>query len=383
MIKYEIKKLFSNKLSIALIIICFLVNGYTIINKPNKIKRYYDDIEAYNKMYSDLQGDIDEEKVRHVTEQYNILKTKQLSRSLSYEYNPKLYTGYEYKEVSLYEEMYNKYQYILSYGDSIEKYKDYCKDNYTFYDDRYISSYYKSIYETYNNRTIEHFYKTKNYKYMFEYEFSNLCIIICLISLLAGIFSGDREKRMSELIVTSKNGKNRMFFGKILAGIIVSVILALVFIAEDVSLFISVFDLSHLNEPIYSVEEMQYCIYDISIWQYLLLSEAIRLVGVVALGGLIMLASSITSNQLSSVVTSTVIILPFIVVNSKNVMFNVIRLLHIREDVASLNIKYVFGNCTNYIYYSVIMCSILTVLLIIMAYLMETKAAKIIRRERC
>ncbi|MBS5258744.1 MAG: hypothetical protein KHY43_05160, partial [Lachnospira eligens] len=99
---YEIKKIITNRLTIYIFVITFLINGFVIARKPSTIRNYYDNKSAYDEMYQYLGGDITEEKVSYVTEKYEELYAKSMSRTLSTEYDEILRTGYETTELSLY-----------------------------------------------------------------------------------------------------------------------------------------------------------------------------------------------------------------------------------------------------------------------------------------
>ena len=167
-IGYEIKKIITNRLTIYIFAITFLINGFVIAKKPSTIRNYYDNKSAYDEMYQYLGGNITEEKVSYVTEKYEELYAKSMSRTLSTEYDDSLRTGDETTELSLYSEMYKKYQYILNYSDNIENVRSACEENSVFYDstgNKALKNYNRSILNTYNHRDIKDFRETKNWKY--------------------------------------------------------------------------------------------------------------------------------------------------------------------------------------------------------------------------
>lgn len=73
---YEIKKIITNRLTIYIFVITFLINGFVIARKPSTIRNYYDNKSAYDEMYQYLGDDITEEKVSYVTEKYEELYAK-------------------------------------------------------------------------------------------------------------------------------------------------------------------------------------------------------------------------------------------------------------------------------------------------------------------
>ena len=75
-IGYEIKKIITNRLTIYIFAITFLINGFVIAKKPSTIRNYYDNKSAYDEMYQYLGGNITEEKVSYVTEKYEELYAK-------------------------------------------------------------------------------------------------------------------------------------------------------------------------------------------------------------------------------------------------------------------------------------------------------------------
>lgn len=384
-IGYEFKKILSNKLTIYIFLICFLVNGFVIVTKPNSIRGFYDNKRAYDEMYVKLSGDVTKENVDFVTKEYERLNVKFITNTFSPEYSKEFLTGYEAGDYMLYREMYEKFQYIESYEESLEEVRNISEENAVFYDKtgkKELQAYNERIVDTYTDRHISGFYETKNYKYYLDYAFSNLCILLVLIAALKGVFSVERESNMSTLILTSRYGKIKTFLGKMFAGGLVAFIVTVLFLVEDFVLFVVTFGYKGLMEPIYSVEEMRYCIYDVSIMEYILIMGVVKLTGMLVLGAVIMLASAISNSNLTAIVLSVLGILPMIVVNKDNGICNAIRLLNITEDAKKINCLSVMGSPIIYIDYSLVTCVILAIICVILSCLIETRYGKVFRRER-
>lgn len=382
---YELRKIMSNRLTIYMFIIGLLINAFVIVKKPDTIRHFYNDKKAYDMMYDRLSGSIKQEDIDYITENYNRLAAKSNSHSFSQEFDEKCLTGYEYNDYKLFKEMYEKYQYIGNYEKSLEKVRQTSSENIEYYEktgNKELVSYNRNIFEKYDDRSILNFYETKNFKYYFNYSFSNLCILFVIIAALKGIFSAERESHMSTLILTSRHGKTKNFAGKISAGLLMTVMVTLVFVIEDFIAFMATFQYRGLLEPIYSVEEMRYCIYDVSILQYLLIMAAMKLIGMLVISCIIMLASAVAGSNLSAIVLSVLFILPMLVFNEKDVMFNAVRLLQISGDAGKMNCINFMGQSCIYIYYCVITCVVLAVICLLLSFAVETQFGRIFGRER-
>lgn len=382
---YEIKKIITNRLTIYIFVITFLINGFVIARKPSTIRNYYDNKSAYDEMYQYLGDDITEEKVSYVTEKYEELYAKSMSRTLSTEYDDSLRTGYETTELSLYSEMYKKYQYILNYSDNIENVRSACEENSVFYDstgNKALKDYNQSILNTYNQRNIKDFRETKNWKYYLGYSFSNLCILITILCALKGIFSNERETNMSTMIVTCRYGKSRCFISKAVAGVVIAFGITAAFIIEDFVMFNITFGYKGITNPVYSIEDMQYCIYDVSILKYIIIINLFRMAGILGITSIVILASAIAQTNLVAIVLGVAGILPFIILNEKEIPFNIVRLLQINQDASTFNSIFVMDRPVIYINYCLVTGILMSVVIIILAYIVEVHCSTLTGRER-
>ncbi len=382
---YELRKILSNRLTVYIFIIGFLINAFVIIKKPDTIRHYYNDKQAFDDMYERLSGAITQEDIDYVTENYIRLEQKSMSASFDQEYSEKYLTGYEYRDHTLFSEMYEKYRYIENYGNSIEKVRQISSENAAYYEKTGRQAplrYNRHILETYSDRTISNFYETKNWKYYLNYSFSNLCILFVVIAALSGLFASERESRMSTLLLTSRYGKTKTFAGKAATGLLVTAGVTLLFIIEDFICFMATFQYKGLLEPIYSVEEMQFCIYDVSILTYLLIMAGMKLAGMLAIACVIMLASALAGSNLSAVVLSLLGILPMLVFNEKDVIFNAVRLLQISSDASRMNCIDFCGQSVVYLYYCLGTCAVLAAVCLLLGFAVETQYGRVFRRER-
>lgn len=382
---YEIKKIITNRLTIYIFVITFLINGFVIARKPSTIRNYYDNKSAYDEMYQYLGDDITEEKVSYVTEKYEELYAKSMSRTLSTEYDDSLRTGYETTELSLYSEMYKKYQYILNYSDNIENVRSACEENSVFYDstgNKALKDYNQSILNTYNQRNIKDFRETKNWKYYLGYSFSNLCILITILCALKGIFSNERETNMSMMIVTCRYGKSRCFISKAVAGVVIAFGITAAFIIEDFVMFNITFGYKGITNPVYSIEDMLYCIYDVSILKYIIIINLFRMAGILGITSIVILASAIAQTNLVAIVLGVAGILPFIILNEKEIPFNIVRLLQINQDASTFNSIFVMDRPVIYINYCLVTGILMSVVIIILAYIVEVHCSTLTGRER-
>lgn len=384
-ILYEIKKILSNKIAMYLFMIGILVNGFVIINKPDTIRNFYNYRKEYIELYDRLEGKVTDEKVRYVQEKYNELNAKNITRSFSYEYDESLLTGYEISDYELFREMNEKYKYIQDFDNSMEKINTISKENIEYYeqtDNPELIDYNKKISNTYSSRHINNFYETKYWKYYLNYAFSNLCILLVTILACKGVFSGERESKMETLIVTSRYGKRKTFISKIIASIIVTIVISITFIVEDFVLFTHVFNLKGMSEPIYSVEEMKYCMMDVSIIKYIFILNMYKIIGMICISGIVLLASALAGSNLLSIVSSVLFILPFIVFNDRDIACNVIRLLQVNGDLMCMKSKFFMGRSFIYVYFCLFTSLIILGIIWLVIFIIENYYNHLFGRER-
>lgn len=384
---YEFKKIIFSKISICVMLICLGLNGYIayVRTKAPDARKYDDYIDAKVKLYKQLEGEITEDKINYITYNYKILEEKFISQSLSHDYDPNTLSGYESTDYLLFSEVYKKLSYELGYSDRMVSIRDMARENVLFYRKqgaKDVEDYNTRIYASYSDRKLENFYRTDQWNYYFTYSFSNLMIILTMVIMLSGIFCNERENGMSALILTSKSGKVKTYINKVLVALLVSVCVTAVFCVEDLAVFTYGCDLKGFSEPLYSVEEMAYTIYDISIIQYIFMMAGIKCIGMMAIAMIILTASAISGNSLSGIVTSIVCIIPFIVINEFRLPANIVRLLQISEDASTMSIANIFGNIVSYIEYNIITSLMLVALLLIISYLIENVSCKVLGKER-
>ena len=153
------------------------------------------------------------------------------------------------------------------------------------------------------------------------------------------------------------------------------------FIIEDFVMFNVTFGYKGIMNPVYSIEEMQYCIYDVSILGYIVILNLFRIAGMLGITSIILLSSSLAQTNLVSVVLGVAGILPFIILNQQNIPFNIVRLLQINQDAAAFNSIFIMNRPVIYINYCLVTGILMSVVFIMLAYIVEVHCSTLTDRK--
>ena len=137
-----------------------------------------------------------------------------------------------------------------------------------------------------------------------------------------------------------------------------------------------------ITNPVYSIEDMQYCIYDVSILKYIIIINLFRMAGILGITSIVILASAIAQTNLVAIVLGVAGILPFIILNEKEIPFNIVRLLQINQDASTFNSIFVMDRPVIYINYCLVTGILMSVVIIILAYIVEVHCSTLTGRER-
>lgn len=148
----------------------------------------------------------------------------------------------------------------------------------------------------YERRDLEHAIRQYNHKidyhpcdaqqlniaflWLNDFEWLHYLYPLIICTLLAPLFAVESESGMYQLLFISKKGKKQLFRNKILSGIICSAFFSLCYTFLTFVLFWIRFGLSFqmLFAPIQCAEYYQNCPFSMTIWQFLILTSAMRMI---------------------------------------------------------------------------------------------------------
>lgn len=361
-LKYELIKIFRKKHLLVVIIIFSLVNIYKInyyfrtngavVNRYNSSEKFS---RAYWKVHNKISGDITDENINFVISKYKNAKKIVDGGNFSSEPNqPNTYSGYIFGDMNIFKDLYNWLNYFYNYGTYLDDVIVKAKDNIEFYEKRnnhFQVKNNKKIINIYGERSLPSFYDTQAYEEFLKYDFSSLLIILLLILGLTSVFSGECEVGLDKLIDTSCLGKYKTVYFKLLASFIYIIIISAYFFILDIVCFKKIFNLIGSSVPIYGMPEFQFAPLNIKIWEFVICSELIKLLGFFIIGSIILSFSSLFSQSIfpfilsSGFITLLIISNDLLLAGSRNILsiINPISLLVNREIFKKYIVVNIFG----------------------------------------
>lgn len=269
--------------------------------------------EFYRSMHKKLDGALTVDKADFIIHENNRLKSIVSDGTYSKEYQPDSYTGYlwgDYVMVNKY--FYNPMKYISTYSINIDKIVKKAKDNIAFYE-KYGNGYEKAknefIADHYSERKITVFYDSKPWELLFDYNFSDLLILLLMLLGLVPMFINEKETKMSSLILASKNGKINMTIIKIMSAFAFVSFLVLVFSCENMLAFNFLYGLNGHAMPLYAMEGYQYSPLTCSILAFYFLIVLLKIIGFLSFGMFIFLLSSLLSRVIYTYMLSSLLLI--------------------------------------------------------------------------
>lgn len=299
---FEVKKIFRNRLILFMVVLFSFLNIYHIYDDYQKnIKvesKYY---EAYFKLYKDVSGDWNSEKIEYVIMEYEKAKAIIDTGSFSTEPNQEgTYTGYIFGDYGLFEKIKNEMEKLYHYDNTMKEIVLKAEDNALFYTQKgniYQANVNKEIEKAYQNRKVTAFYDTFGLTKYLKYDFSTLLILILLIPMFAPLFSKEYEIEMYDLLKLSLNF-GKLSLCKLIAGAISICLVSVLFFLEDYFAFSYLYHISGLKQPLYTLSDFFYTPLNMSVGKYLLLNAAVKILGFLIFEEICIFISALLKNEM-------------------------------------------------------------------------------------
>lgn len=285
---YEFKKLFERK---SLPVIFLLLCALNIFNIARSNYIYNPDTEAGKmeigryQLYLNYKGEITQDKIAEI--QYGARISEQMVQSGNYDkqYNPdKYYSGYAYGEAMLRIEMNIELDRLLEYSlqtDEISEKAAGLSDEYGMSD--YYLKQNREIADVYQNRNLNSITNSEGLSKLFEYNFSDILIIILLIIGISHIFTVDKENETDVYLKSSRNGGCISGIAKLIAAAGFTIIICAVFFIIDLATFLIMLRIDGLEQPLYILSDFSSTPLSVSLWQYIILYFAAKLIGMLCI----------------------------------------------------------------------------------------------------
>lgn len=389
---FEVKKLFRNRLILVMLVIFGVLNIYNIYSdyKENIAavgKGYY---TAYFKVYEDVSGAWNNERIEYVIAEYEKAKAIVDAGNFSTEPNqPGTYTGYIFGDYGLFEKIKTEMETLYHYDGSMTELTQKAADNASFYQQKgntYQARINQKIENAYQNRSVSAFYDTFGLMEYFKYDFSTLLILILLMPMLSPLFAKEHEIEMYGLLKITQNFR-KLSVCKLLAGAIAICVVSLIFLLEDLLTFTYLYHISGFSQPIYTLSEFFYSPLAISISSYILLNAALKLLGFLVLGGVCIVVSSMVKNEIvpfcSSFAVTLILILTDAFIDSSVVsIFNPVTLFFCGKLFRKFQVVRIFGTPV-YAFWLPIILAVLELILLAISTILISSTTSRLKRRRC
>ena len=305
LLRYEFWKLFCKKAVFICLALFLVINIYKISTLPERenVTPYAEYYSGYNAVYDIVKGEMTEEKILFVVENYQELSALNEQNAFSNNPNENRFTRYDFGDYIVFMQFFNGMDYAYNYGTNMSGYINLAKENVDFFLERgneYEASVNQKIIDIYGGRGIGAYYDTYGFSEFFEYDFSSLLIILLLLLSLASSFTMESESGMDMLIKISKKGRQHTVMAKIGAFVLFIFLITVLFTAVDFIAFDIKFGLDGFFNPIYSIERYFTFTLNLSMLGYVILSMLLKFVAFTVIGLFIMFCSSLFGSVIYS-----------------------------------------------------------------------------------
>lgn len=347
LVQFELSKIFRHRTLWIAFTAFLLINAFQLTQTT---PYYTKDNPDYNYqmgrrlMYSKVEGAFSDEKIDFVLRGWDdtypsIMSTQKEQQTLNDEY----YTKTPYHDFSVYDEMKSEMQRQYEYNDSIKALKSYAEKNLAYISNEKTYEFRRNqlILDIYKERNIHSFYDRSGLENYLKYDFSSLLVLLLLLLGISPIFSSEKETGMAPLLSSSKSGRLKTVIAKVWAVIIFSSLFSMCFFAMDFVYYAMAAGFHGGQSALYTLIDFKYTPLTCTIWQYVILQGVAKWLGLVVVGFLFMLISSVFRETYPVFVLGTGLIVFFMITGEHFQLFNPISLLtfsQYAQELSMLNI---------------------------------------------
>lgn len=306
LVGYECRKAFLNPWMLVFLVALLAVNGWKIHDEYNqKVDRWVEYQDVYDEFYSRYAGTITAEKVSDLMAIYAPLQKKAETLALSRVYDPDAYTyseqeDYSFFSILFYTEMRYDYLYVNEAyriaSNALE-----LAELYSCVGNAFEVSKNRQIAADFSGRAIPAFSDTRGYEVLLNYDYSAMLILLLTIFGLCGIFITERETEMYMLLRTTKNGSGATVAAKLTAAVLFVVLVSGLFFLQDfLTIYIAGGRNQALSSPVYALRYFETTPLNMTVGEYFLWAAAVKTLGILACGCVILLVSSLCKQMLSA-----------------------------------------------------------------------------------
>lgn len=347
LVRFELSKIFRRRVLWVAFIVFLLINAFQLTQTT---PYYTKDNPDYNYqmgrrlMYSKVEGVFSDEKIDFVLKGWDATYPSIMSaQSDQQTLNDKYYTKTPYHDFNVYDEMKTEMQRQYEYNDSIKTLKTYAEQNLSYMSNKstYEGRRNQLILDIYKERQINSFYDRSGLENYLKYDFSSLLVLLLLLLGISPIFSSEKETGMAPLLSSSKLGRHKTVMAKVWAVVLFTSLFTMCFSVMDFAYYAIAAGFHGGQSALYTLIDFKYTPLTCTIWQYVILQGIAKWLGLVVVGFLFMLISSIFRETYPVFILGTGLIALFMATGNHFQLFNPISMLTLSQyaqELSTLNI---------------------------------------------
>lgn len=304
-IYYEFRKHFI-KLPVFAALAVFLLLNAIQISSAYRDKSVFSMIPEwkadYDALYPVYGGSITEEKIKDLMARYRSLQAEGIR-----------HPGSEYQDALMLQICFIRpMQYDYEYRQNASRMVGRALENVEFYQragNDYARRQNEQIAALFSGRWIPELRYTEMYQHYLQYDFSVFLVLLICIYGLVNVFVLEKETEMELILRTTVQGMRRSAAAKLLAAVLFTTGVSLLFWVSDFVLFGCLFgSFDGGSCPVYAIEYFEASPLSMSLFSYALVSMALKTTAVLLFGMVVLFLSCLCKNALLPFVGSILVI---------------------------------------------------------------------------
>ncbi len=307
---FELKKNFGNPWLLVFLIVLLLINAWQLNQKYDRATSDVAGHEAlYEEFYSRWKGPITPEKIGDIMAIYGPLREKEILRTISYlpgsgtylntEFDDFLFFGKQFAEEMEYDYLYgNRAIEVCQKAQTLGAFFRQAGNDYELAKTEALAT-------AFTGRQIPNFADTRYLEVWLRYDFSSLPILLMCLFGLGTVFVTERETRMYMLQRTARFGGSATVAAKLTASTLYMLIICLLFYAQDFGMLqLLSGHREALSSPVYAIPLLRTTRLNMSLGAFIIWLTAVKSLGILTCGWLILLQSCLCRRVLSTYIAS-------------------------------------------------------------------------------
>lgn len=282
----EIKKLWKRPLTYCLVIFALVSNIFAAIHTCSAILQdsYY---QGGQLMLQDHGGILTKEKVRWIEGYYAKMSERVQNGTFSTELNEDCYSGYEFSDYNIVMQLYERLNTIRYYKTNTEETIGQLKRSAELYEkagNPAKAKLYSIMASQIKTRNIPVLQDDSLFQAYIGYRFSSYIAIFLAFALFTGLAAADSGHGVKALTTATVKGNKWLNIIQPAAAFIVYMVVGILLFAEDVMIFGILSGGIRLGQPLYYVAGYEYTFFQGTVGAYILITAALKLLGIAVFG---------------------------------------------------------------------------------------------------